>query len=48
VVDPESMAPLQDFFRERGQLEYDDPIDPATIVDPTYAERAVGDSGNGD
>ncbi len=48
VVDPESMAPLQDFFRERGQLEYDDPIDPAAIIDPTYAEGAVGDSGNGD
>ena len=42
VIDPASMAKLQTFFRGRGQLEYDDDIDPSTIIDPSYAERAVG------
>lgn len=40
AIDPTSLARLQSFFRERGQLEYDDDIDPASIIDPTYIERA--------
>ncbi len=47
AIDPASLAKLQSFFRQRGQLEYDDDIDPATIIDPTYVERAIGESENG-
>jgi NitT/TauT family transport system substrate-binding protein len=38
---------LQTFFRERGQLEYENDIDPVTVIDPTYAERATGGSETG-
>lgn len=47
VVEPESLAKLQTFFRERGQLEYENDIDPVTVIDPTYAERATGGSETG-
>ncbi|MBA2289848.1 MAG: ABC transporter substrate-binding protein [Chloroflexia bacterium] len=40
-IDLESLSALQSFFRERDQLEYDDDIDPATIVDTTFVDDAL-------
>jgi NitT/TauT family transport system substrate-binding protein len=40
-IDPASFSTLQTFFRERDQLEYDDDIDPMTIIDTTYVDAAV-------
>ena len=37
-----SLDQLQQFFRGRGQLEYDQDIDPATIVDTQYVMGALG------
>lgn len=39
-IDLESLSVLQAFFRDRDQLEYDEDIDPATMVDSTFADRA--------
>jgi NitT/TauT family transport system substrate-binding protein len=36
----ESLSLLQDFFRERGQLDYDENLDPATLVDTQYVDAA--------
>ncbi|HEV2527266.1 MAG TPA: ABC transporter substrate-binding protein [Thermomicrobiales bacterium] len=40
-IDVASLGQLQSFFRERGQLEYDTDIDPATIADLRYVEGAL-------
>lgn len=40
TIDLESLSVLQDFFRERDQLDYDENIDPATMVDTTFVEGA--------
>ena len=40
-IDLESLATLQEFFRDRGQLEYDDDIDPASLVDTAPGEKAL-------
>ncbi len=36
-----SLATLQDFFRGRDQLEYDENLDPATLVDTAPGENAL-------
>jgi NitT/TauT family transport system substrate-binding protein len=40
-IDAEGFNKLQTFFRERGQLEYDEDIDPATFVETRYVEAAL-------
>ncbi len=37
----ESLSLLQGFFRERDQLDYDDDLDPATLVDTQYVDAAL-------
>ena len=44
-IDPVALAPLQTFFRERGQLEYDEDIDPRSFIEPRFAEAALGELG---
>lgn len=46
VIDLESLAVLQTFFRNRGQLEYDENIDPATMVDTTFVDAATEQLGD--
>lgn len=41
AIDINSLATLQEFFRERGQLDYDEHIDPATLIDARYVEGAI-------
>ncbi len=40
-IDLDSLSTLQTFFRDRGLLEYDEDIDPATMVDTTYVDGAL-------
>jgi NitT/TauT family transport system substrate-binding protein len=40
-IDAEGLGKLQDFFRERGQLEYDENLDPASFVDTRYIDAAL-------
>lgn len=40
-IDPAALDRLQSFFRARGQLEYPDDIDPATVVDGAFVEAAL-------
>jgi NitT/TauT family transport system substrate-binding protein len=40
-INLDSLSLLQDFFRERGQLDYDENIDPATLVDPAPMQKAL-------
>jgi NitT/TauT family transport system substrate-binding protein len=40
-IDLDSLNQLQTFFGDRGLLDYDDPIDPATIVDTQYVDAAL-------
>lgn len=37
----DSLSLLQQFFRERGQLDYDEDIDPASLVDPAPMQKAL-------
>lgn len=46
AIDLEGLQKLQAFFRERGQLEYDDDLDPATFVDTRYVDAALAALGN--
>ncbi len=46
-IDLDSLSVLQSFFRERDQLEYDENIDPATMVDTTFVEAARQRLGDG-
>lgn len=39
-IDFDSLTTLQTFFHERDLLEYDDDIDPTTMVDTTFVEGA--------
>lgn len=41
TISIESLSLLQDFFRERGQLDYGDDLDPATLVDTRYVDAAL-------
>lgn len=40
TISIDSLSLLQDFFRQRGQLDYDDDLDPATLVDTRYVDAA--------
>ncbi|MBA2278458.1 MAG: ABC transporter substrate-binding protein [Chloroflexia bacterium] len=40
TIDLTSLSTLQQFFRERGQLDYDQNLDPATLVDDQYVIEA--------
>lgn len=40
AIDLKSLDQLQSFFNGRGLLDYDKPIDPATIVDNQYVNKA--------
>ncbi len=44
-IDPVALGKLQTFFRERGQLEYDKDLDPASVVDRRFVEAAVAELG---
>jgi NitT/TauT family transport system substrate-binding protein len=41
AINIDSLATLQDFFRGRDQLEYDENIDPASLIDPAPGEKAL-------
>lgn len=45
AIDPVALGALQRFFRERGLLEYDQDLDPATLIDPGPAEAANAELG---
>lgn len=40
-IDAESLGLLQTFFRERGQLEYADDLDPAAVIDRAFVDAAL-------
>jgi len=40
-INLDSLSLLQQFFRDRGQLDYDDDINPASLVDPAPMEKAL-------
>ena len=40
TISLESLSLLQEFFRDRGQLDYEEDIDPATLVDTQYVDSA--------
>ncbi len=44
-IDTMGLSKLQAFFRERGQLEYDEEIDPANLVDDRFVQAAVTELG---
>ena len=44
AIDLASLDELQTFFGNRGLLDYDTPIDPATIVDTQYVDEATAGS----
>lgn len=44
-INAESLGTLQSFFLDRGQLEYDDPVDPATVIDTTFVDAALAQIG---
>ena len=44
-IDPAALGKLQTFFRDRGQLEYEEEIDPASVVDPRFVEAALAELG---
>ncbi|HEV2127812.1 MAG TPA: ABC transporter substrate-binding protein [Thermomicrobiales bacterium] len=44
-IDLESLADVQEFFRNRGLLEYEESIDPASMVDQTFVDRAIENIG---
>ncbi len=41
LIDAASFSTLQTFFRGRDQLEYDDDIDPAMLIDTGYVDSAI-------
>ena len=40
-IDLDSLSVLQDFFRDRGLLEYDENLDPASMVDTQFVDGAL-------
>lgn len=48
AIDADDLATLQEFFMERGLLEYDEPLDVATLIDTQYVEAALEDIGPSD
>lgn len=45
AIDLNSINTLQQFFRDRGQLEYDDNVEPASFVDMQYVDGAIAQIG---
>jgi len=45
VVNVDNLETLQEFFGDRGLLEYDDPIDVSTVVDSSYVDAAIREIG---
>jgi NitT/TauT family transport system substrate-binding protein len=45
-VHQQDLATLQTFFKDRGLLEYDTPLDVATLVDTSYVTEALQKIGN--
>ncbi|MGB3305129.1 MAG: ABC transporter substrate-binding protein [Thermomicrobiales bacterium] len=46
TIDLDSLNQLQTFFGDRGLLDYPDPIDPATLVDSQYVDKAHEGAGS--
>lgn len=46
-IDLDSLALLQDFFRDRDLLEYDENLDPAAMVDTQFVDGALEQLGGG-
>lgn len=44
-IDTEGLRKLQGFFRQRGQLEYDEELDPGTLVDDRFVQTALAELG---
>ncbi|MGH2558012.1 MAG: ABC transporter substrate-binding protein [Thermomicrobiales bacterium] len=44
-IDVDGLNKLQQFFRERGQLEYDEDLDPAGFIDTSYVDAALDELG---
>lgn len=44
-VHADDLATLQEFFGERGLLEYDEPLDVESIIDRSYVEQALEEIG---
>jgi hypothetical protein len=44
-IDVEGLGKLQRFFRERGQLEYDEDLAPAQFVDAQFVAAALATLG---
>ena len=44
-IDAGALGKLQSFFRERGQLEYDQDLDPESFIDRRYVEAALAELG---
>jgi len=44
-INLDGLATMQDFFRQRGLLEYDQDLDPAQIVDTQYVDAALAELG---
>ena len=40
TIDPAALNRLQQFFRDRGQLEYDTDIDPTLLINPSFVAAA--------
>ena len=40
-INAASLGTLQTFFLDRGQLEYDEPVDPTTVIDTTFVDAAL-------
>ncbi|MCC6943673.1 MAG: ABC transporter substrate-binding protein [Thermomicrobiales bacterium] len=43
IVNVDALNSLQSFFRDRGLLEYDEDIDPATLIDQQYIFSALAE-----
>ncbi len=46
AIDVVGLGKLQAFFRQRGQLEYEENLDPASFVDPRFVEAALAELGS--
>jgi NitT/TauT family transport system substrate-binding protein len=44
-LDPAALGALQTFFRERGQLEYETDLDPASLIDRSFLDAALAELG---
>jgi hypothetical protein len=48
AVNVDDLATLQEFFMERGLIEYDEPLDVATLIDTQFVEAALEEIGTSD